>query len=207
MNEILLQTLIDKMTAFQKQQQEQNEMIKALPDYSPAIEQVNDRMDRIQTEIKTIPGRISLPEEEIINLTKTLSAHTLQLQQPLKSEIRHHHHLTRPLWACFVLAALSLTLIAFLVQARDRIAENKASDIKYRFIRSINLETEQSIASYDSLYETNPDQMEKTVEARERHRQEVLQAEQHAEEAANTLQQLQGSTQEEKQRSGKRKSR
>jgi cell fate (sporulation/competence/biofilm development) regulator YmcA (YheA/YmcA/DUF963 family) len=64
MNEILLQTLIDKIVIQQREFQEVKELIRQVPDYAQALEQVNRRIDNVQAEVKGIPGQIPVPIED-----------------------------------------------------------------------------------------------------------------------------------------------
>jgi hypothetical protein len=172
MSDILLQTLVEKVTAMDKRSQETQELIRKLPDYSQPIEQVKDQVGVLQEMVLAVPGAISIPAKEIKELTKHLQQHTEQLQQPLKQEVRHVHHLHWPVITCFILGGVILTLVVFLNVAWDKIHEHQAADVKYRDLRLWGTDALQRILDErDSAYVADPEGMEKAVTEEEQRRQ------------------------------------
>jgi hypothetical protein len=175
MSEILLETLVDKVDGYQKQAREILEKIQALPDYSSTLAQVNQRIDSIEGEIKSIPERISIPEKDLLELQKELRSHWIQLQLPLKQEVRHHHHLSKPLIVCLALVGLVMTLIVLLNLAWDQSRQHQDADIKYRRMKLFDSPGIVRYLHYvDSLYLVDPDQMRKGVVQEEDRRQAEL---------------------------------
>ena len=191
MSDILLQTLVEKVTAMDKRSQETQEMIRRLPDYSQPIEQVKDQVGVLQEMVLAVPGAISIPAKEIKELTKHLQQHTEQLQQPLKQEVRHVHHLHWPVITCFILGGVILMLVVFLNVAWEKIHEHQAADIKYRDLRLWGTDALQRILDErDSEYLADPDGMEKFVTQEEQRRQEVRQAQDRLEENQKEIREL-----------------
>ena len=193
MSEVLLQVLVEKISAYQNQAEEIKEMIQSLPDYTPALWQANQRIDAIQAEIKNIPARISIPEKALLELKGELGAHRGQLQHPLKQQVRHHHQLSKPIWVCAGLTAIVIILISVLVLAIDQARQHKAADIKYRYLRLYSSgELLHDLDDLDGEYQATPDDLQKKVEQEEKHRQEVYEASRRAIDANNNLNNLKG---------------
>jgi hypothetical protein len=172
MSELLLQTLVEKVTAMDKRSQETQEMIRQLPDYSQPIEQVKDQVGVLQEMVLAVPGAIPIPAKEIKELAKHLQQHTEQLQLPLKQEVRHEHHLHWPVITCFILGGVILMLVVFLNLAWDKIHEHRAADIKYRDLKLRGNDALQRILDeLDSTYLADPERMEKLVSQEEELRQ------------------------------------
>jgi hypothetical protein len=173
MSDILLQTLVEKITAMDKRAQDTQELIRQLPDYSQPIGQMNDQVGVLQEMVLAVPGAISIPATEIKELAKHLQQHTEQLQLPLKQEVRHVHHLHWPVITCFVLGGIILILVVFLNVAWEKIHEHQAADVKYRELRVRGNEPLQRILDQvDSDYLANPDSTEKLVAQEEQQWQE-----------------------------------
>ena len=173
MNEILMQTLIEKSEAQQKDIQELKEIIRTSPDHQEDFARLTQKMDEVQKACREIPGLISIPEGPLQQLSGTLIRHGQQLEQPLKKEVRHHHYLDKALIATIVLSALMTVLVVLLVNAWSRIAQNKESDIKYRYLQLFgNAPVQKAIHFTDSLYIQDADSIEKSVQQEELHRKE-----------------------------------
>src|ERR1700749_3139727 len=114
MSEILLQTLVDKVTEMDKLSKETQQMIGKLPDYSTKIDDVKKHMTVLEAEVWAIPAQISIPEANILELKQHLQQNTEQLKRPLEQVTRHVHHLHWPVVTCLVLGGVTLTLVVFL---------------------------------------------------------------------------------------------
>lgn len=183
MSEILLQTLVEKVTEMDKRTKETHEKIGQLPDYSTKIDDLNKQMTVLEAEVWAIPAQISIPEANIVELKQQLQQNTAQLKRPLEQVTRHVHHLHWPVITCFVLGGVILTLVVFLSLAWDKIQEHRASDIKYRDLRLWGTEPLQRILDgRDSAYVADPDGMEKLVTEEELRRQEVRRTQERLEE-------------------------
>jgi uncharacterized phage infection (PIP) family protein YhgE len=191
MSEILLQTLVEKVTEIDKRSKETNEKIGELPDYSKQIDQVNKHMENLKIEVWAIPAQISIPEGNIKELKAQLQQNTEQLKRPLQQVVKNVHHLHWPVITCFVLGGVNLALVVFLSLAWDKIHEHQASDIKYRDLRLWGTEPLQRILDgRDSAYVADPEGMEKLVTEEEQHRQEVRQARERLEENQKEIREL-----------------
>ena len=191
MSEILLQTLVEKVTTIDKRSQDTQEMIRRLPDYSGQINQVTKRFEILQVEVQSIPAQISIPEADIRELKKRLRQNTEQLKQPLEQVVRHVHHLHWPVITCFLMGGIILTLVVFLNLAWDKIHEHQGADIKYRDLRLWGTEPLQRILDEkDSEYIADPKGMEKFVIQEEQRRQAARQNKERLEKKRNEIREM-----------------
>jgi hypothetical protein len=191
MSEILLQTLVEKVTEIDKRSKDTQELIGRLPDYSEKIDQVNKHMEVLQAEVWAIPVQISIPEANIVELKEQLRQNTEQLKHPYQQVVKNVHHLHWPVITCFVLGGVILALVVFLSLAWDKIHEHRASDIKYRDLRLWGTESMQRILdSRDSEYVADPEGMVKLVTQEEQRRQEVRQAQERLEKNQKEIREL-----------------
>jgi hypothetical protein len=173
MHEVLLETLVGKVADYQKQAQEIREMIKGLPDLSPALDQIGERIDRIEGAVKEIPDRIAFPESAMLDLEKELQRHRRKLEEPLKKELWHHHHISKPLLACIVLVAIVLTLMVFLESTWNQARQHRDADVKYRYLKLYGgTVLVKRLDSMDSVCLADPDGMRNEVEQEEDRRRE-----------------------------------
>jgi peptidoglycan hydrolase CwlO-like protein len=191
MSEILLQTLVEKVTEIDKLTKDTHERIGLLPDYSNQIDQVNKQMEILQAEVWAIPAQVSIPEANIVELKRLLHQNTEQLKRPLQQVIRHVHHLRWPVITCFIMGGVTLSLVVFLCLAWDKIHDNQASDIKYRDLRLWGTEPLQKILdARDSAYLVDPDGMEKLVTQEEQRRHQVREVQEQLEENQKEIREL-----------------
>jgi hypothetical protein len=191
MSDILLQTLVEKVTAIDKRSKETQETIDKLPDYSEKINQVNKHMEVLQAEVWAIPAQVSIPEANIVELKQQLKQNTEQLKRPLQQVVKNVHHLHWPVITCFVLGGIILTQVAFLSVAWTKIHEHQAADIKYRDIRLWGTEPlQQILAARDSAYLADPEGMEKRVTQEEELRQAKRETQERIEEKKKEIREM-----------------
>lgn len=195
MSEILLQTLVEKFGEYQKQLEGLQKSVEQIPDNSPILEQINHRMDQIEAKVEGIPGRISIPEQKLETLEFELMRNTDQLRQPLKQEVLHHHHLSKPVWACLAMGSIVMVMTAFLTLAWAQARQHRDADIKYRYTKLFAGPGALEYLNYvDSLYLSNPDQMRKKVTQEEDRRQEEFEKQQRLKEKKEEVKELEKET-------------
>jgi ABC-type maltose transport system permease subunit len=117
MNEILLQTLIDKIVIQQREFQEVKELIRQVPDYAQALEQVNRRIDKVQTEVKGIPGQIPVPIEEMKVLKTLIIDHQMVLLKPIRHQVKYVHRLHKAILISIALVTMLIIVSILLYNA------------------------------------------------------------------------------------------
>lgn len=191
MSEILLQTLVEKVTAVDKRSLETQEMIRQLPDYSGQINETNKRFDSLQIEVGSIPAQISIPGADIMELKEQLRQNTEQLKQPLQQAIRHIHHLNWPVITCMIMAGIIFSLIVLLTLAWDKTREHRDADIKYRRLKLIDDPPFQKLLhAIDSEQAVDPIGVEKRIIQAEQRQQEERETRARLERKRNEIREL-----------------
>lgn len=164
MSEVLLDTLVTAVENLDKKTNGLQDQVNRVPDHSELLQNMNERLDTAEDEIKAMPEKIFMPLPQIIALTNALQAHSRLLSMPMKQEIRHEHHLTKPVWACFVMVLVIIGLLFLLYCKWFEADLRKENDLKYRYLQvSQPPEGQKLLHLLDSQYTSNPDQFRKSV--------------------------------------------
>lgn len=191
MNEVFLETLIDLVSNNEKTTQEIKGLVKDLPDHSPALGQIDARLEGMEKEVQDIPNRISMPIAEILILQQLLQDHCQQLMIPLKKEVRHEHHMSKPVRWYIVLNLIILGLILLEYHTWMTARRHQENDIKYRYLQVFqDAQGRDYLHNLDSQYNLNPDQFRKDVIQKEDHNKEQLEKLQRLEEQKEEVKEL-----------------
>jgi hypothetical protein len=175
MNEIVFDTMVEKLEKIHDSIRALTTKIEATPDYGGECNQMQELQRMIQTDIKSIPEQIFIPINEITTLKQEASKLNAQLKEPLHQKIKHLHHLGKPLLACIVLVMIILGLGQWLSREMDIVSTMKEHDIKYRMLNvSADNNLTRALHKADSLFLYDPDKMRKQVEAAEFQRMELI---------------------------------
>lgn len=171
MNDVLLEIVIDKVDAQEKKMNEQEteiqqleEKINNIPDHKELLAEVKTRLD----ELKTVIGKISFPEKDIQQLSASLQASMSLLRQPIRNDIRHHHHVPKVIGVAAGLFIVLAVVCAGWYNTVRKLDGFVANDTKYRHLK---LDTAQEtlqlyLDKVDELYKSQSD-MRKVVLATE----------------------------------------
>jgi hypothetical protein len=110
MEEILLQTIIDKLDALDKTIEKLTGTIESATNYDPAFKDVSERLRMVRLKVKGIPDLISIPGKEIQAQRESMIHLTEQLKQPLKQKVKTVHYINPP----FLLSAVLMGIIIWL---------------------------------------------------------------------------------------------
>lgn len=197
MNEVFLETLIELVSNNEKTIQETKGLVKGLPDHSQVLAQIGTRMDGIEKEVQEVPSRVSMPIADIQALKRQLQDHSRLLAIPLKNEVRHEHHMSKPLRWYIALGLVILGLLFLLYHTWDRASQHEENDIKYRYMQAfLDAEGKKYLHHIDSQYNLNPGPFRKNVIQQEEHNKEQLEKMQRLEEQKEGVKQLEQETQE-----------
>lgn len=164
MSEVLLDTLVTVVENLDKKTNGLQDQVNRLPDHSALLQNMDGRLGTAEDEIKAMPEKIFMPLPVIVALTKALQTHSRLLSIPMKQEVRHEHHLTKPVWACFVMSLVIIGLLFLLYYKWFEADLRKENDLKYRYLRVSQPPADQKfLRLLDSLYASNPDQFRKMV--------------------------------------------
>jgi hypothetical protein len=196
MNEVFLETLIELVSNNEKTIQETKGLIKELPDHREILAQIGTRMDNIEKEVQEVPSRVSIPVAEILILQQLLQDHCRQLAIPLKKEVRHEHHMSKPLLGYVIAILVILGLILLEYHTWNRAGQHEENDIKYRYLKVSKDGSQQKfLHALDSAYTSNPGQFRKDVLLEEDHQREESEKWQRLEEKKGEVKELEKETQ------------
>ena len=111
MEEILLQTVIDKLEALEKTCGNMGNTIANISDYSQDFKDVNEKIRKMQMEVRGIPEQISIPATEIQSQRIIMNGLMKQLEKPLVQETKYVHHLHKPFLCCIAMVGIVVGLI------------------------------------------------------------------------------------------------
>lgn len=164
MSEVLGDTVVRSVEKLDKKTNELQDQVNGLPDHGEFLRNIDGRMNAAEAEIKDLPKKIFMPLPEIITLTKALQIHSRLLSMPMKQEVRHEHHLSKPIWACLAMFLVIIGLLFMLYFKWFEADLRKENDLKYRHLQVFQPpEGQKLLHQLDSIYNSNPDQFRKSV--------------------------------------------
>ena len=192
MSEILLESLVGAVDALEKKAKEMQDQVKGLPDHSESIKGIDRRLDAAENDIKELPSKIFMPLPEILALTHELQNHSQRLSNPIKQQIRHEHHLSKPIVVCIVLSLVVIGLLFLEYYAWFQAGQHKQNDIKYRFLKVFqDSQGQKALHDLDSQYNANPDEFRNQVIQQEKIEQEQFEDFQRVQESRQEIKNLQ----------------
>lgn len=185
MDEILIDTLVDKVDVHDKKIEELSKKIDRTPNQREVLETITATVEGMRTDIQ----KITLPEKELLEFSGRLIV-GINLLQPVEQKILHHHHVHKIIWISVGLfLVLCLTLTGW-YNTHEKLQLYIANDTKYRYLKlEANLALLKWMMVVDSLYLVDK-KMRDNVIAREEQIQrnfEMLQKAKQMEEEAREL--------------------
>jgi hypothetical protein len=110
MEDILLQTIIDKLEALDKTNEKLSKTVESATNYDPAFKDVSEKIRMTQMAVQGIPDLISIPGKEIQAQRESMIHLTERLKQPLKQKVKTVHYINPP----FLLSAVLMGIIIWL---------------------------------------------------------------------------------------------
>ncbi|TWF39594.1 hypothetical protein FHW36_10531 [Chitinophaga polysaccharea] len=157
MNELLLQTIVDKLNKVDEGIRQINSTAPQTPDYTEQLKGVGTSLEQIKTDVAGIPERMKFPSAAVYALSQHLEVNNDLLKRPPIQEIKHHHHLHA---GVIVSACLFMLLVlggVWLFNTRSMLQDYKAGDIKYRYVLlQAGKPLRPFLSKTDSLYHINP---------------------------------------------------
>jgi hypothetical protein len=159
MNELLLQTIVEKLGIFEtllkqvgtdKDEINQNQLIQQLQALHAKIEKMNEHF--------------LLNQKRMSELELRMEALNKRLQTPLKNQIDHKHHLHKGIWIAIVSIFISTFFFCLWMNSNDQQKQFEANDIKYRALKATHDKALlQLLYQTDSLYNLDPQHMQEWV--------------------------------------------
>jgi len=173
MSQVLLETLVGAVDALEKKRKAMQGQINGLSDHSENISHLDDRLSATEAEVKSLPDKIFMPFHEIEMLTVELRKHRQILAIPLKQEVCHEHHLSKPVLLCAFLIIVIVGLLFVENYTWQEVDKHKENNLKYRYLKAFQPPDGQGILhQVDSQYDSNPDEFRKAVLRQEAIKQE-----------------------------------
>jgi len=179
MDEILMQSVIEKVDGHEKRISETQMAINKMSDVSEQIESLKGAVDKLNSSV----DNISFPVREMKDLRS-------QLSRPVTNTVEHHHHFPKILWlAIGLFLALAVVCTGWYMTA-TAVKEYKANDTKYRYLRLNSNRSLQGLLFFtDSLYRVDQGMRDSVIQKEEENRRvfELLQKAKDKEEEAEEL--------------------
>lgn len=192
MSQVLLETLVGAVDALEKKVKTMQGQINSVPDNSENLRHLDDRLSATEAEVKSLPDKIFMPLPEIKTLTDELLKHRKILAIPLKQEVRHEHHLGKPVLISIVLFLAIVGLLSLECYTWQEADKHKGNDLKYRYLKAFQPpEGQRILHQVDSLYDSNPDEFRKAVLRQEATKQEQFEDFQRVQEKQEEIKNLQ----------------
>jgi hypothetical protein len=178
MNDVLLNSVIEKVNA-------QETTIKEMQDVMQKVAGQPDEIEILQKEVVrlgTILKDVSFPTKEMSNLSEKMTGLYTQLKQPVQTKVEnnHHHHFPKVIWFTITLViGLGVVSAGWYTTASDT-DQYKANDTKYRYLKLYgNKSLLQSLNITDSVYQVDP-KMRNSVIQKEEENQRIFELNQKA---------------------------
>ena len=157
MNELLLQTIVDKLNKVDEGIQQVNSGVPQVPDYSEQLKRVCSTLEQIKADMAATPERLKFPTGAIYTLSQHLEVNNDLLERPPIQEIKHHHHVNAGMIVCAGLFLLLVLSGVWLFNTRSMLQDYRAGDIKYRYVLlQAGKPLRPFLSKTDSLYRINP---------------------------------------------------
>ncbi|WPV65925.1 hypothetical protein [Chitinophaga sp. LS1] len=92
MNELLLQTIVDKLNKVDEGVRQINSAGSEIPDYTEQLKNIGTSLEQIKAYMAEMPGRLKFPTTAVYTLSQNLEINNDLLKRPPIQEIKHHHH-------------------------------------------------------------------------------------------------------------------
>ena len=219
--EILMQTLIDSVTAngaavreiteqMQKlpdtteilrevgkritgQEKRQEELVGSLAELRGGLGELRDALGKVEGTLQKTKEELSFPEAAFSELRGSLQKHREYFDKPRLKEVHYRHFLGRPLISLGVAFLIISLLIVLLVRAQGRIDQHVENDLKWRYLHVF-----ADTANLDGLnqvsqrFKANPEQFKKDVDYEEDRQQQLFEQHQRAMRAQEEILKLEG---------------
>ncbi len=174
MNQVLLETIVEKLETLEISLLKENNREKNLEIQETLLKEINI----FQSEITKLPSHFKLSNEKMNELSKNIDAVNFKLEKGVSGQINHKHHFHKCVWIAIGLFITSLLLLYSWINCYDTRKVYEANDIKYRYLKvNGNAVLLKLLYHTDSLYNLNNDLFTTRVNDREEsfaHQAELL---------------------------------
>ncbi|MBA4168466.1 MAG: hypothetical protein H0X41_13150 [Chitinophagaceae bacterium] len=191
MEQIFMNTIVDKVNACADKVKEQETAIAGLQKNAPAIKEAEANLHsatsiihQLQENMKTL----RFPVEEMNRLSEELNANNQLLSRPRKDKVFHIHTAGRLMSAVIVLSVVVLILGYGWYNTHATLDDYRMHDIIWRQLKlRVSAEPLESLHALETEYQANPSLMKDNVEKAELRLQQDAEARQKVAEAEMEL--------------------
>jgi hypothetical protein len=154
MNEVLLQTIVEKLEALE---------IALLKQTHPANEEEPSNglvtaVKSVQTELIKFNSEVRTNTNYVTNLSNQINTLRLNFAHPGQNQVKHIHHFHKHIWVSLSLFIVSLLFAYGWMNCHIEKRQFEANDIKYRFWKANgNTSLLKVVYQTDSLYNLDKD--------------------------------------------------
>ncbi|WP_343745813.1 hypothetical protein [Chitinophaga sp.] len=174
MNELLLQTIVDKLNKVDEGIRQINSSAPQMPDYTEQLKSVGTSLEQIKADIAVMPERLKFPTAAVYALSQNLEINNDLLKRPPVQEIKHYHHVKAGVIVSACLLLLLVLGAVWLFNTRSILQAYRAGDIKYRYmLLQAGKQLRPFLSEIDSLYHAHPQAFRDSVLQWEEERQRI----------------------------------
>jgi uncharacterized phage infection (PIP) family protein YhgE len=171
MNDIIIETVVEKINAHenrlndqQKSAQAMNETISTLKSESEQVHKMISTINELQAGL----ARLNLPVSEMEKLKSTIALNNHLLQNPTQQKIIHVHTGGKMLWSLIGATVLIILLVIGWINTWGSLKQYRMHDMCWRYLK-IHLDTKQlqSLQNIERQYQQDADEMTGMVEQQE----------------------------------------
>lgn len=160
MNELLLQTIVEKLEAFEIALFSQSGKNKD----GEAINETAKSLQTFQSEFAKFTAEIKANHECVKNLSKEINTLRLSCLDPKQNRVKHVHHFHKMVWITLCLFVVSILFANGWMNCHRQKEAFEANDLKYRFWKTNgNASLLKIICRTDSLYLLDKDHFRNEV--------------------------------------------
>ncbi|QJB35941.1 hypothetical protein HF329_33380 [Chitinophaga oryzae] len=174
MNELLLQTIVDKLNKVDEGIRQISSAAPQMPDYTEQLKNVSTSLEQIRADVTGMPERLKFPTAAVYTLSQNLEINNDLLKRPPVQEIKHHHHVKAGAVVSACLFLLFVLGAVWLFNTRSILQAYRAGDIKYRYMQlQAGKQLRPFLFQIDSLYNARPHAFRDSVVQWEEERQRI----------------------------------
>jgi hypothetical protein len=163
------------MEVVSKKQEQQEKKLAALEEKMSSQADTGELLQKISTILEGIQADMKsrlIPQEKLQHLTSRLDTVLFRFSQPLKTNVKHHHHFSQLIWITMGLFLILCLAGSGWYLAAGQLKNYMGNDTKYRWIRldTVQRNLQMYLDTIDSLYNSDPEMRKKVLETEEEYR-------------------------------------
>jgi hypothetical protein len=174
MDEILMQSVIEKVGGQEKKISDMQAAINKISDVFGQIESLKGEVQQLNLSV----SNLAFPIRDMKDLSKSMADLRNQLGRPITNTVEQYHYFPKIFWLTIVFfAALIIVGVGWFMTGAT-LSDYKANDTKYRYLKLYNNKSLQELLFVtDSLYRTDPEMRDSVIQKEEEKRKifELLQ--------------------------------